>query len=89
MFGKISVKLCQTNWNVAKNNVNVVANELPSQTTIYTCLTIDIWTLTASTHINAVLCASVSSAQIGGLPMKLVPKVFDFTMDTPSSPESA
>jgi hypothetical protein len=44
MFGIIYVKLCQTNWNVAKNNVNVVANELPSQTTIDTCLTIDIWT---------------------------------------------
>jgi hypothetical protein len=30
-FGEISLKLRQTNWNVAKNNVNVVANELPSQ----------------------------------------------------------
>ena len=44
MFGEISLKLRQTNWNVAKNNVNVVANELPSQITIYTCLTVDIWT---------------------------------------------
>jgi hypothetical protein len=43
-FGEISLKLCQTNWNVVKNNVNVVANELPSQITIYTCLVIDIWT---------------------------------------------
>ena len=43
-FGEISLKLCQTNWNVAKNNVNVVANELPSQPIVYTCLTIDIWT---------------------------------------------
>jgi hypothetical protein len=25
----------------------------------------------------------VPFAQIGGLPMKLMPKVFDFTMDTP------
>jgi hypothetical protein len=25
-FGAISLKLRQTNWNVAKNNVNVVAN---------------------------------------------------------------
>ena len=45
--------------------------------------------LTASTHINAVLCTSVPSAQNGGLPVKLVPKVFNFTMDTPSLPESA
>ena len=42
-----------------------------------------------STHINAVLCALVPSAQIGGLPVKLAPKVFDFTMDTLGSPESA
>jgi hypothetical protein len=32
-FGKISLKLRQTNWNVARNNVDVVANELPSQLT--------------------------------------------------------
>jgi hypothetical protein len=32
-FGEISLKLRQTNWNAAKNNVNVVANELPSQST--------------------------------------------------------
>ena len=43
-YGEISLKLCQTNWNVAKNNVNVVVDELPSQITIYTCLTIAIWT---------------------------------------------
>jgi hypothetical protein len=29
-FGEISLKLRQTNWNVAKNNINVVVNELPS-----------------------------------------------------------
>jgi hypothetical protein len=40
-FGEISLKLCQTNWNVAKNNVNVVViDELPSQIAVYTCLTI-------------------------------------------------
>ena len=44
LFGEISLKLCQTNWNVARNNVNVVVDELPSQITIYTCLIIDIWT---------------------------------------------
>jgi hypothetical protein len=44
MFGEISLKLCQTNWNVASNNVNVVADELPSQIIVYTCLTIDICT---------------------------------------------
>jgi hypothetical protein len=43
-FGEISLKLRQTNWNVAKNNVNVVADKLPSQIIVYTCLTIDIWT---------------------------------------------
>ena len=31
-------------------------------------------------HINEVLCASVPSAQINRLPMKLVSKVFDFAM---------
>ena len=36
----------------------------------------------ASKHINAVLWASVPSAQNDGLLVKLVPKVFDFTMDT-------
>jgi hypothetical protein len=34
MFGEISLKPRQTNWNVAKNNVNVVVDELPSQTTV-------------------------------------------------------
>ena len=29
-FGEISLKLRQTNWNVAINNVNVVVDELPS-----------------------------------------------------------
>jgi hypothetical protein len=42
--GEIFLKLRQTNWNVAKINVNVVVDELPSQITNYTCLTIDIWT---------------------------------------------
>jgi hypothetical protein len=44
MFGEISLKLCQTNLNVALINVNVVVDELPSQITFYTCLTIYIWT---------------------------------------------
>ena len=44
MFGEISLKLHQMNWNVARNNVDVVADELPSQITVYTCLAIDIWT---------------------------------------------
>jgi hypothetical protein len=34
-FGEISLKLCQTKWNVAKNNVNVVVGELPSQITLH------------------------------------------------------
>jgi hypothetical protein len=32
-FGEISLKFCQMNWNVARNNVNVVVDELPSQST--------------------------------------------------------
>ena len=43
-FGESSIKLCQTNWNVAINNVNVVVDELPIQIIVYTCLTINIWT---------------------------------------------
>ena len=43
IFGESSLKLRQTNWNVVRNNVNVVVDELPSQITIYTCFTIDIW----------------------------------------------
>ena len=42
--GEISLKLHQTNWNVARINVNAVVDELPSQIIDYTCLTIDIWT---------------------------------------------
>ena len=34
-FGEISLKLHQTNQSVAKNNVNVVVDELPSQITIH------------------------------------------------------
>jgi hypothetical protein len=44
IFGEISLKLRQTNWNVASINVNVVVDEPPSQITIYTYLTIDLWT---------------------------------------------
>ena len=45
MFGEISLKLRQMNWNVVRNNVSDVFDELPSQIIIlYTCLTIDIWT---------------------------------------------
>jgi hypothetical protein len=43
-FGEISLKLCETYWNVATINVNVVVDELPSQITIYTCSMTDIWT---------------------------------------------
>ena len=30
MFGEISLKLRQTNWDIVINNVNVVVDELPS-----------------------------------------------------------
>ena len=43
-FAEICLKLRPMNWNVVRNHVNVVANELPSQTKIYTTLMIDIWT---------------------------------------------
>jgi hypothetical protein len=43
MFGEFFLKIRQTDWNVAKNIVNVVVDELPSQITIYTCLIIDVW----------------------------------------------
>ena len=43
-FGEISLKLCQMNWNVVRNNVNVVVDELPSQITVQNSLIIDIWT---------------------------------------------
>ena len=32
-FGEISLKLRQTNWDVARNNVNVVANVVADETT--------------------------------------------------------
>jgi hypothetical protein len=43
-FGEISLKFHQTNWNVVRNNVNDVVDELPSQIIVFTCSTIDIWT---------------------------------------------
>ena len=58
-FGEISFDLRQMKWNVAINNVNVVAYELPSKITIYSCLTIDIWTQQhqcTSTQFYALQC---------------------------------
>ena len=60
-FGEVSLKLRQTNWNVAKKNVNVVVDELPSQIAIDTCLTIDMWTRRrrrTSTQFYALRCHS-------------------------------
>ena len=68
MLGEISLKLCPTNWNVAINNVNVVADELPSQITIYICLAIDIWTLRrrrTSTQFSAIRPKWRASNEIG------------------------
>ena len=50
----------------------------------YNCLMIDSWTRRHQRTSTSVLCASVPSAQNGRLPVKLVSKVVDFTMDTPS-----
>jgi hypothetical protein len=58
-FGEISLKPRQTNWNVVRSNLNVVVDELSSQITVYTCLTIDIWTQRrrrTSTRFNALRC---------------------------------
>jgi len=58
-FGEISLKLRQTNWDVARTNVNVVADELSSQITIHTCLAIDIWSRRrrrTSTRFYALRC---------------------------------
>ena len=44
-FGEISLQLRQTDWKFTINIVNVdVVDDLPSQITVYTCLTIHIWT---------------------------------------------
>ena len=82
-FGEISLKLHQTNRNVGNINVSIAINELPRQIIVYTWLTIDIWTQLINTHQRGFMH---HSAQNGGLPMKLVPKNFNFIMDTPSSP---
>jgi hypothetical protein len=71
-----------------KNNVNVVAAKLPCQMIVYTCLTIDIWTRRrrrTSMRLYALRC---HPPKIGELLVKLASNVFDFTIDTPSSPES-
>jgi hypothetical protein len=59
MFGENSLKLRQTNWNVARNNVSVVAEELQSQIIVCICFTIDIWTRRrrrTSTQFYALWC---------------------------------
>jgi hypothetical protein len=68
MFGEISFKLHQTNWNVAINNVNVVVDELRSHIRIYTCLTNDIWTRQrrcTSTQFGAIRPKWWASNEIG------------------------
>ena len=58
-LGENFLKLCQTSWRLARNNVNVVANEPSSQATIYTCLTSDSWTRRrrcTSTRFYALRC---------------------------------
>jgi hypothetical protein len=79
-FGGISLKLRQTKWYVARNNVNVVVDELSSQRTIYTCLKIDIWTRQHQ-RTSMRLYVLQASSEIGA-------NFFDFTMDTLSLLES-
>jgi hypothetical protein len=65
-FGEISLKLCQTNWNVAINNVNVVADELPSQSTNkFTLILQLIFELDLNPNINAVSACHLSMAMNG------------------------
>ena len=76
MFGEIFPKLCQMNWNIARNNVDVVVDELSSQITIYTCLKFDIWTWhrqRTSTWFG-VICQKWRAST------EMVPKYFDFIM---------
>ena len=79
-FGEISLKLRQTNWNVARNNVNVVADELSSQIIVYTCLIIDIWTWWRRHTSTRFYVWDQSVSIVNG-----DERVF---MDTPSLPES-
>ena len=81
MFGEFFLKLRQTNWNVAINNLNDVVDELPSQNNLHL---FNNWYLesTALTHINTVLCVLVPFAQNGGFSVKLALKIFDFTTNT-------
>ena len=84
--GEISFKLCQTNWNVAMINVNVVVDELSSQITCYTCLTKDIWTRRhrrTSIQFYALRC---HLPKVAGFQWKWAQKAFHFVRDTPSLP---
>jgi hypothetical protein len=62
MFGEISLKLCQTDWYVARNNVNVVDDELPSQSINNLHLFKLIFELDLNPNIYAVLCVSFVNA---------------------------
>ena len=81
-FGEISLKLCQTNWNIAIDNVTTKSNN--------NLHSFNNWYLVSTmvTHIDVNLCISVPAAQNGGHLEKLAAKFFDFTMDIPVSPES-
>ena len=51
IFGEISLKLCQMNWNVVRNNVNVVVDELPSQICNTCSFMLKVQKMTVSPHI--------------------------------------
>jgi hypothetical protein len=74
---------------VVRINVNVVVDELLGQINNLHLFGDCYLYLTALTHINAVLCALVPSAQISGLSSEIGVNFFHFTMDTPNPPESA
>ena len=75
-FGEIYLKLRQTNWNVARINVNVVVDKLLNQIAVYTCLIIDIWTQRqwhTSTRFYAFRChpPKMAGSQIGAKKFQL------------------
>jgi hypothetical protein len=68
---KILSKFCQTNWNVAKNNVYVVVDEVPSQVTVYTCLILEIWAQRGFMRFDAIHPKCQASSEIGAKSFRL------------------
>jgi hypothetical protein len=70
-------------------NINVFVDELPSQITVYTCLTIEIWTRQHQRTSMWFYVLRCHPPKMAGFQWNLMPKS-NFIMDeTPNSPESA